>query len=147
MAEGCPICAKHAGTGPFVAPMVWEDDLVVVSHVPAGDELVVLGHLLVESRRHAAYLDGLTDDEAAAVGRAVRAAAVGLRAELDVDAVHSAVINRRLEHFHQHVIVRHRGTPEEYEWHRADEWPDAPAGDAVVVAHLCGRLRRHFPTA
>lgn len=140
----CLICAKHRGEGPLVAPLVWEDDLVVVCHIPAGDERAFLGHVIVESRRHAAYLDGLTDDEAAAVGRAVHRAAVGLRAELDVASVHSAVINERIDHFHQHVLVRHHGTPEEYPWHRCDEWAAAPSGDRAEVAHLCGRLSAYF---
>lgn len=147
MSDECLVCAAHRGEGPLVAPLVWGDELVVVTHLPAGTERTMLGHLLVETRRHAAYLDGLTEDEASAVGRAVRAAAIGLRAELAIEAVHSAVINQRLEHFHQHVLVRHQGTPDEYEWHRVDEWLGAPSGDAVEVAHLCGRLRGYFPAS
>lgn len=55
MGEECAICAKHRGAGPLVAPVVWEDDLVVVSHAGGGgEEPAVLGHLVVESRRHAA---------------------------------------------------------------------------------------------
>lgn len=144
MMDGCPICAKHHGTGPLVAPVVWADGLVVVSHLPATDEPTFLGHLLVETRRHAAHLDGLTADEAMAVGHAVRCAAVGLRAELAAEFVHSAVINQRIEHFHQHVYARHPGTPEEYAWHQVDEWPDAPSGRELEVAHLCSRLRGYF---
>jgi ATP adenylyltransferase len=142
---GCVICAKLRGEGPLAGPFVWQDDLVSVSHVQPGNEPVVLGHLVVETRRHAAYLDGLTDTEAAAVGVAARTAAKALRAELDVAFVHAAVVNTGMEHFHQHVYVRHRGTPDEYRWHRADEWPDAPHGDAAAVAELSERLRSYFP--
>lgn len=142
--DECIICAKFRGEGPLAGPYLWQDDLVRVSHVLPGDEPVALGHLIVESRRHAAYLDGLTDAEAAAVGMAARTAARALRAELDPASVHSAVINTRMEHFHQHVYVRHRGTPEDYRWHDADEWPDAPHGDAAAVATLTERLTPYF---
>lgn len=144
MGDGCVICAKLRGEGPLAGPHIWQDDLVRVSHLQPDTAPTGLGHLMVETRRHAAYLDGLTDAEAAAVGRAARDAARALRAELDVEYVHAAVINARVEHFHQHVYVRHRGTPEEYRWHSADEWPDAPHGDAAAVAALSERLARHF---
>ncbi|HEX6445819.1 MAG TPA: hypothetical protein VF053_12080 [Streptosporangiales bacterium] len=142
--DECVICAKLRGEGPLAGPFVWQDDLVSVSHARPGGQPVVLGHLIVETRRHAPYLDGLTDAEAAAVGMAARTAARALRRELDVAFVHAAVISAGMEHFHQHVYVRHRGTPEEYRWHSADEWPGAPHGDATAVAELSGRLRRYF---
>jgi ATP adenylyltransferase len=145
MTDGCVICAKFRNEGPLVGPYVWEDDLVRVSHLLPGTEPATLGHLIVETRRHASYLDGLTDAEAAAVGLAARNAGRALRAELDVAFLHSAIINAGLEHFHQHVYVRHAGTPEQYAWHRADEWPDAPHGDRTTVTELCRRLAAHFP--
>lgn len=144
MSEDCEICATQRGEGPLVAPLVWKDELVFVCHAASDNGHVVLGHLIVETRRHAAYLDGLSDAEAQAVGRAVHRAAVGLRAELDVEFAHAAVINQRMEHFHQHVYVRHRGTPAEFGWWRADEWPDAPHGGAAEVSALCSRLGRYF---
>ncbi|QUF04206.1 hypothetical protein KCV87_33585 [Actinosynnema pretiosum subsp. pretiosum] len=51
----CLICRKHGGEGPLVGPRVWHDDLVVVTHHPAGFP----GHLLVDSRRHAPELADL----------------------------------------------------------------------------------------
>ncbi len=140
----CPICAAQDGRGPLAAPEVWSDELVVVRHAALRDDRVVLGHLVVESRRHVAHLDGLSDAEAGAVGRAARRAAVALRAELDISSVHAAVINQRIAHFHQHVYVRHRGTPEDLPWFRADEWAGAPHGDATTTAGFCTRLRPWF---
>ncbi len=146
MAGGtCLICAKFRGEGALAGPCVWENDLVRVSHLLPGERPVVLGHLIVETRRHAVHLDGLTDAEAAAVGLAARNAARALRAEFDVVYIHSAIINAALEHFQQHVYVRHHGTPEEYQWHRVDEWPAAPQGDAAGVATFSRRLAAHFP--
>ncbi|WP_434451702.1 HIT domain-containing protein [Lentzea sp. E54] len=133
---GCLICAKHRGSGPLVGPVVFADDLVVVSHRPGG----VVGYLFVETRRHVAALDLLTVEEAEAVARAVRAVAVGLRAELDPEFVFSAVAGRSVAHFHQHVFARHRGTPPELAWTEV-RWPGAPTGDA---AELCARLGAHL---
>jgi ATP adenylyltransferase len=140
----CPICAGHRGEGDLVAPVVWRDDLVWVKHLVTPMR-ATLGHLIVETARHAPFVHSLTDEESAAVGRAVRDSARALRSELDVDAVHAMVINTRHEHFHEHVVVRHRGTPTEYSWHQVDDWPDAPTGGPSEVARLCQRLARHFP--
>ena len=144
-APACPICAGHRGKGDLVAPVVWRDDFVWIKHLVNRPMPVTLGHLLVETDRHAPYLDSLTDEETQAIGRAIRDAAKALRAELEIEAVHAMVINTRLEHFHEHIVVRHRGTPPDYLWHQVDEWPDAPRGDASEVAMLCERLARHFP--
>jgi ATP adenylyltransferase len=143
--RACPICAAHRGEGDLDHPVVWRDDLLWVKHLVNRPTPVTLGHLLVETDRHAPHLDSLTKEESQAIGRAIRDSARALRAELDVDAVHAMVINTGCEHFHEHVVVRHRGTPPEYSWHQVDEWPDAPKGEASEVAMLCERLARHFP--
>src|SRR5690242_2465901 len=112
MADACLICAKHRGVGPLVGPAVWADDLVVVTHRPG----TFPGYLFVETRRHVASLDALTETEALAVARTVWVAARALRIELEAESVHSAVAGRSVAHFHQHVFVRHRGTPAELGW-------------------------------
>ncbi|GIF73083.1 hypothetical protein Asi02nite_26010 [Asanoa siamensis] len=94
--------------------------------------------------RHVPYLDDLTDVEAAAVGSAVRRAAIAVRAELDPEHVFSAVIGRGIPHFHQHVFPRHRGMPDETPWHDSAYWPGAPRGGEAEVAALAARLRRYF---
>lgn len=118
----CPICLKHRGIGALVGPVIYDDDLVSASHRPVGPA----GYVFIESRRHAPYLDDLTEAEAAAVGRLRSGLARGMRAELDVDFVHTMVTGRGVAHFHEHVFVRHTGTPPEYEWWQP--WPDAPPG-------------------
>jgi diadenosine tetraphosphate (Ap4A) HIT family hydrolase len=145
MADACPICAKHRGEGPLVGgPELWRAADVVVFHAPPGaDGTVALGHLFVESVRHVPYLDHLTEPEAEAVGRAVRRAAVALRAALDPEHVFSAVVGRGVAHFHQHLFVRARGAPADLAWHASDEWPGAPRGDRAAVEALAARLRAH----
>lgn len=146
-ADPCPICAGHRSEGPLVAPVVWRDDLVWVKHVVDRTMPVPLGHLVVETARHTAYVDSLRDDEAAALGVARRRAAVALRAELDVEAVHAYLSNRSLEHVHEHVVARHRGTPDSHSWHQSAEWTGAPRGDLATVTALCERLAQHFPAS
>jgi ATP adenylyltransferase len=136
----CPICAKHRGEGPLGGARVWEDELVAVWHAAPG----FLGHLFVETTRHAPYIGDLSDDEASAVGRAATRGARALKAETGADFVFSAVIGTGVPHFHQHLIVRHPGTPPELPWHEVDEWADAPQVDAAGLEALCARLRASF---
>jgi ATP adenylyltransferase len=140
----CPICAKHRGEGPLVSPEVWRDDLVVVSHLPPRDGPVHLGYLFVETVRHVPHLDRLTVHEAEAVGRTVRTTAIALRTELDPEHVFSAVVGRGVAHFHQHVFVRYRGTPEDTMWLDSGAWPGATRGGFAEIEALCARLRPYF---
>ncbi len=114
----------------------------MVKHVATGS-LSFMGHLVVETRRHAVYVDGLTDAEAGDVGRAVRAAAAALRAEFDPLFVHSAVAGLRHEHFHQHVFVRHRGTPYDCPGTLPRNGRTRHEPDQTAVEELCVRLRHH----
>lgn len=143
----CLICAGQRGEGPAVAPVVWCDDLVWVKHVVDRPAPLTLGHLVVETSRHAPYVDSLTDQEAAALGLARRRAAAALRAELEIEAVHAFVSNRTLEHFHEHVLVRHPGTPADVPWHQVAGAPYAGRGGLDDVQKLCRRLALHFPAA
>jgi ATP adenylyltransferase len=66
-----------------------------------------------------------------------------MRAELHPDFVFSAVIGTGVAHFHQHVFVRHAGTPAQYDWDASGRWPDAPRGTTPTAVELCSRLRLH----
>jgi hypothetical protein len=54
-AGDCRVCAKHQGQGCLIGgPLIWQDGDVVVYHKPPGPTgRVFLGHLFVETRRHA----------------------------------------------------------------------------------------------
>lgn len=121
--EDCLICQKHRGEGPLVGPLVYQDALLFVAHRAIGP----LGYVFVETQRHVSSLDELTDREAEALGRVTTRLARGLRAELEVEHVHSMVAGLDVAHFHQHVFVRHSGTPSSYGW--SEPWPDAPQGN------------------
>lgn len=131
----CSICQKHRGEGPLIGPVIHQDALVIVSHRAVGS----LGYAFVETRRHVSSLADLTDAEAEKIGRMTTRLARGLRSELDVEHVHSMVAGLGVAHFHQHVFVRHVGTPTSYGW--CEIWSEAPEGDS---AHLADRLSTYL---
>ena len=65
--------------------------------------------------------------------------AAALQAELDVEFVFTLVSGVSVAHFHEHVFVRHVGTPPEVPWR--EPWSGAPTGDIeVLVKKLRARL-------
>ena len=132
----CPICAKHRGEGELVGPVIYADQLIMITHRATGS----LGYAFIETRRHVPYVDQLSDAEAASVGSARSRLAAALAAELAVEHVHAMVAGIGVAHVHEHVFVRHLGTPVRVGWD--EPWADAPTGDiAPLVARLAERLR------
>lgn len=144
MTSACTICAKHRGSGPLVSPLIFEDDLVVVSHRPLSQGTAVPGYLFVETRRHVRSLSLMTEREALAVSRAVWCISRVLEAELFPESVFSAIVGRSVSHFHQHVFVRPFGTPDSVAWNDVDSWDSAPRVDEDELNRLCHRLRTRF---
>ncbi len=140
----CFVCGKHRDESLMPGGPVWQDELVVVSHLspraPGGSATVYLGHLLVEPRRHAPGLADLTDAEAQRVGLWCTHAARRLREVGGAEHVYAAVIGDNVPHLHVHLLPRYPGTPREYWWERVDEWPDAPRGGESEAAALVARL-------
>src|SRR5207244_8991183 len=127
-------CAKHLCEAPLKSDLVGRYDGFWVYHgQPGADGRAALGHLVIESDRHAPYLADLWDDEAAALGPLRSHLARALRDELDVPFVFTAVIGRHIAHFHEHLLPRHPGVPEEVPWHQSDE-AGPPAGAEAVAA-------------
>jgi diadenosine tetraphosphate (Ap4A) HIT family hydrolase len=136
---GCPICQKHAGEGPLRGELVGRFGAFWIYHGPPGDDgRARLGHLFIESDRHAPYLADLTPAEAADLGPLRTRLAAALRTATDADYVLAAVIGTGIDHFHEHVFARHRGTPPDVPWHESDE--AAPLVDQAAVAALARRL-------
>jgi ATP adenylyltransferase len=139
--DDCPICAKHRGEGPLQGQVVGRWDGLWVYHAPPGEDgTASLGYLFIETDRHAPHLEDLTDEEATALGRLRSRLARALTDALDVENVFSAVVGRGVPHFHEHLFVRHRGTPSDVPWHQSDE--AAPRADEAAVADLAARLAR-----
>jgi ATP adenylyltransferase len=142
----CVICQKHRSEGPLAGGVqVWADDHVLVYHASPDDSgTAFLGHVFVETRDHVAYLDQLSVSLSAAIAEARRRVAIALRSELNAEHVFAAVIGARVPHFHEHVVVRHPGTPTSLSWHASEEWEGAPRGGVADIEELAARLRPYF---
>ena len=66
----CLICRKQRGEFPLPGGVLYQDELVFACHAHLAKEgdTVYLGWLVVETRRHAAGLADLTDEEGQALG-------------------------------------------------------------------------------
>jgi diadenosine tetraphosphate (Ap4A) HIT family hydrolase len=140
---GCLACAKHRGEVGVAGGDIYRDDLVYVSHVTPRDGTtdVYLGYVIVETQRHAPGLADLSTAEGQAVGVWVVRMARALTEVVGVEHVYAFVLGHEVRHFHEHVVARYPGAPQEYWGIRVTDWPDAPRGDASAVAALSDRLR------
>jgi diadenosine tetraphosphate (Ap4A) HIT family hydrolase len=135
----CAICLKQRGEGLLGGELVGRWDGFAVYHAaPGSDGLAALGHLFIESERHAPYVADLTDAEAAALGRLRTRVARALREALDPQVVVCVVIGLGMAHFHENLIARPRDTPREVPWYDSDE--AAPRADADRVRALARQL-------
>ncbi len=139
----CLICQKHRGQ--FVVPggTILEEDLISASHaqIRPGQTTAYLGYLMAEPKRHVPGLEGLTDEEAQALGLLVARLSRALIATERADHVYAFVLGDAVPHVHVHVVARYPGAPEEFRGPRVDEWPGAPRGGAAEIEALCARLR------
>ena len=143
MADDCEICAKHAGRGELLAPVVWADESVVVTHRQADlTGYGPLGYLFVETRRHVERWDAMEPDEVAIVAHTAWVAARALRAELPLENVFTAIVGRRIPHFHQHVFARFADTPPDVDW--LESPVVAPQRSAAELAEFATSLGRYF---
>jgi diadenosine tetraphosphate (Ap4A) HIT family hydrolase len=141
----CLVCRELRGDIQVPGGFLQEDEQVVAFHMPPLEEIgnprPYLGHLVIVTRRHVAYLDALTDDEAASVGRAAARLARALKDAGDAEWVYSAVIGTGTPHFHQHLLPRYPRTPPDVPWHSVDEWDGGPHGGSVEIEEFVERLK------
>jgi histidine triad (HIT) family protein len=145
MTEGdCFICRKHRGEIAVAGGFIVDDRLLAASHLwatPEGvPEDVYLGHVFVETKRHAPSLADLTAEEAQAVGLLALRLSAAMKETLGADYVFAAVIGTGVPHFHLHLLARDPQTPPDVRWHEVDEWEGAPRGDHDDIAALTARL-------
>ena len=131
--DDCLLCAKQRGVGPLACPVIFNDDLVLVTHRATGS----LGYVFIETTRHVPYVHQLTDAEATAVGRVRTRVAAALAAELPVEHVFTMVVGnaacRTSTNTSSSATSARRPTCP-----GANPGPDAPTGD---IDSLVDRLR------
>lgn len=96
------------------------------------------GHVLVATRRHAATLFDITEDEAAAVMRVARRIALAARAAfappgLNLFQANGAAAEQTVNHFHLHVLPRQPGDGLKLIWPRPEPGPEALARYAALL--------------
>ena len=140
----CFICRKHRGEELAPGGPILDDDLVWSSHGyhPERNRKPYLGHIVVESKRHAPAFADLTDEEAAAVGIAIARVSRAIRASEGAEHIYLVVMGHHTPHLHVHLIPRYPGTPKEF-WDpfRVDEAPGARHGDQDEAAAVARRVR------
>jgi ATP adenylyltransferase len=140
MVDDCPICARHRGEGPLGGELIDRVGGFWIWHAPPdADGTTALGHLIIDSDRHAPHVDDLTAAEAAELGKLRSRLAGALREATGADAVLAAIIGLRVAHFHEHLFCRFADTPPEVPWHQSDD--AAPRADQLAVVDLARRLR------
>jgi len=139
----CFVCRKHRGEVAIPGGVIFETDLISISHAPLwGEEKAhYVGHVFVEPKRHVAELADLTEAEAQAIGLYTSRVARALIHTAGMEHIYTFVLGDYVPHVHVHVIGRYPGAPREYWGPKVDEWPDAPRGNAAQLAQVATRLR------
>jgi histidine triad (HIT) family protein len=138
----CFVCEKHRQGDEAQGGVLYEDELVYVGHSHALDgPTAYRGYLMIEPKRHARALGDLTDEEAAAIGRATNRFARLQREALGAEHVYSFVYGDAVPHLHVHLAPRYPGTPTDYWGHRLQRWPDAPKVTLDEMRSLISLLR------
>lgn len=143
---GCFICQKHSGEVEIPGGVIYQDDLVFVSHsaIGEGEITTYLGTLFVEPRRHVPGLADLNEPEAGRIGVVLNRLSRALKESEGAEHIYLFVLGHHIPHLHVWLVPRYPGTPREYWGLRVDEWPGAPRGGPAEIAGLCERIRQHL---
>ena len=145
MEQDCFICRKQRGEFVVAGGPIAANELVFASHrwetPDAVPDEVYIGHVFVETTRHAPSFADLTGDEAMAVGLLASRLSRAMKEALGADYVFAAVIGTGVPHFHLHLLARYPDTPPDVPWHSVDEWSGAPRGGLDAVTAATERIR------
>jgi len=143
LSKDCLVCRKHRGEVHVPGGVIYEDELIYVSHAQLwGEEKEhYLGHVFVEPKRHIAEVADLTEEEAQTIGIYTSRIAKALLHTEHMEHIYIFVIGDGVPHVHYHVIGRYPGAPREYWGPRVDDWPEAPKGTETEIAQVAARIR------
>jgi len=139
--ESCLICRKHLEKLPEI---VFNDEYVTVSHYLSDQysSQNYLGYYFVEMNRHFDGIQNATDSELNAMMKVTRKLAHALMDKFGGERIYTFILGDGVKHLHQHVIIKHNGTPKEYRACRVDEWPEAPRGSYADIMCLNSEIKR-----
>jgi histidine triad (HIT) family protein len=140
----CLFCQIQQGLVPSAGGAIYEDELVYATHYSQGGLPEYLGHLVVQTRRHAPTFADLTDCEARAVGLLITRLSRALKECVGAERCYVVFFGEVVPHLHVLLTARYPDTPQEYWRSNIGAWPDAPMGGVEEITALCDRLRAYL---
>jgi histidine triad (HIT) family protein len=140
----CLFCQIQNGLKPVVGGPIYEDELVCASHWSNDEMPEYLGHLVVQTKRHAPTFADLTDCEAKSVGLLVTRLSRALKACAGAERSYVVFFGEVVPHLHVLITARYPDTPPEYWRSNIYAWPDAPKGGPQEILALCDQLRAYL---
>jgi histidine triad (HIT) family protein len=138
--ETCFVCRKHRGELEMPGGVVYEDDLVYVSHgTMKRNGLTYPGIFFVEPRRHLPTMAELNRPESERIGWLASVVAKALTRE-GAERSYLQVLGHHVPHLHVWIVPRYPETPVEYFGIRVLEWESGPRKSWQQIAELCGRV-------
>ncbi len=119
--NACLVCSKHRGETAIPSGVIFENELIYISHARRHNEGndQYLGYVFVEPKRHVPKLADLTEEEARAVGLYTSRVAKALMCTEGVEHVYAFVRGDCVPRVH--VLGRYPGAPREHHGLRVDE--------------------------
>lgn len=138
--ETCFVCRKHRGELEMPGGVVFEDDLVFVSHGTMKPQaLTYPGIFFVEPRRHVPTMAELTRPESERIGWLASVVAKALASE-GAERSYLEVLGHHVPHLHVWIIPRYPKTPDKYFGIRVLEWESGPRKSWSEIVEMCGRV-------
>jgi diadenosine tetraphosphate (Ap4A) HIT family hydrolase len=137
----CYFCDRLRNVKEWEGRLIYEDDLIHVTHQINNEGLSYLGAVLIQTKRHTeGGLAGLTDAEAQRIGLLVAQISRGLKDLVGAAWTYTYCFTESFRHVHQFVLARYPGTPPEYIRLQVDEWKQAPRGSTEQISKLSHQL-------
>lgn len=141
----CYFCDRLTNVKEWENRLIYEDDLIHVTHQIDPEGSTYLGAILIQTKRHTEDgLAGLTDAEGQRVGLLVVQIGRALKDLVGAAWIYTYCFTEAFRHVHQFVFARYPEMPNEYVRLRVAEWAQAPRGSAEQVTHLCHQLRERL---
>lgn len=121
---GCAVCTENLDT----AGVLWTAGPFVLRHAPA--PFGAPGWLVLQSAAHVSGPAEFSDEQAGALGPAVRAASAALLRASGALRVYVAALGEAHHHFHMHLVPRYDGGAAG--WSAFAQQAEAAAGRTVV---------------
>ena len=141
----CDVCAALKDPAHWDDLRIYEDDLVLLAHVPPSSEAAAdgyPGHLLLLPLRHVESPAALSEEEAERIGLWLSRGSRALESALGAEHVYLARLGDGWPHLHFHLLARYAGTPAEYRGLNVREWPGVARCNRTQAAAIAVQLRR-----